>query len=223
MTENNKSPAEQTAFLLTEPARRSRRAAGQYGLMTDERDPHDEYETPEGAVYDLVGKVGLVGGIWDPCCGRGNILRALRAHYRRGTMKLVGSELFEQPRCEEANAQDFGSDFMDATALPAGCRDIVMNPPFSKSDDHIRKALELIGEHGKVCVLLRFGWICAKKRAPFVGHLERIVISGRLKMLPPDVPDKGHNGAVDFAWFVFRKQPIPRWMSTEPLIVHAGV
>ena len=58
--------------------RRERRAVGQYGLMDDERDPHDNYETPPEAVHQLLSHVNLRGDIWDPSCGRGNIIKALR-------------------------------------------------------------------------------------------------------------------------------------------------
>jgi len=54
-----------------------------------------------------------------------------------------------------------------------------------------------------VCVLLRLTWMAAKKRADLLKHLWKIVMVGRLKMLPEGVKDQGHSGTVDFAWFVF--------------------
>jgi hypothetical protein len=65
-------------------------------------------------------------------------------------------------------------------------------------------------------VLLRLNWIAAKKRKDLLLHLERIIITGRMKMLPPGVVDKGHGGSVDYAWFVF----VPR-MVEGTIIVRA--
>ena len=78
-----------------------------------------------------------------------------------------------------------------------------MNPPYNQADDHVRHALTIIPKFGMVCVLLRLTWIAAQKRQDLLKHLWKLIIVGRLKMLPPDVPDEGHGGTVDFAWFVF--------------------
>ena len=81
---------------------------------------------------------------------------------------------------------------------------VVLNPPYKDADKHVRHALMIVPEDGVVCVLLRLTWIAAKKRADLLPYIEKIIIVGRIKMLPPDVKDKGHGGTVDFAWFVFK-------------------
>jgi hypothetical protein len=185
---------------------RARRAAGQYGLMDNERDPHDNYETPPEAVDQLLSNESLVGGCFDPSCGRGNIVVAL---LDAGVWPVLGVDLYRHERLvhrqvndEVIKYRDF-FDFMECMFPPRGTNNIVMNPPYSAADDHVRHALKIIGTGGVVCVLLRLTWIAAQKRADLLKHLHKIIICGRLKMLPPDVPDQGHNGAVDFAWFVF--------------------
>jgi hypothetical protein len=186
---------------LNEMARkRARRAVGQYGLMDNERDPKDNYETPPDAVHQLLGHVKLAGGVWDPSCGRGAILKAL---LEANVGEVVGSDKHVHDMRQGVRCHPYVVDFMDMTKMPAESSNIVMNPPFDQADDHVRHALRIVPSTGMVCVLLRLTWIAAKKRSDLLAHLSKVIICGRLKMLPPDVPDQGHNGAVDFAWFVF--------------------
>src|SRR5262249_1706597 len=171
---------------------RVRRATGSFGLMDFPRDPNDEYETPPKAIESLLRLEPLTGGCWDSSCGRGNIVKTLRRCLPPHDA-VVGTDIA------------FGQDFLAATAMPAACNNILINPPFSASDGHVRHALELLPDDGKVAALLRFNWITARRRADLLTRLRTIVIVGRLKMLPPGVPDLGHGGTVDFAWFVFGK------------------
>ena len=59
---------------------------------------------------------------------------------------------------------------------------------------------------GTLAVLLRMTWIAAKARADLLKHYQMAIIAGRLKMLPPDVPDRGHGGTTDFAWYIMRRE-----------------
>jgi hypothetical protein len=188
-------------------ARRARRAAGSFGLLDFPRDPNDEYETPVEAVERLLRLETFVGGCWDSSCGRGNILKALCACLPAHEA-IVGSDLHEAAMASalrETCSVAFGQDFLAATVMRDGCRNIVINPPFKACDAHIRHALKLLPDDGKLAALLRLNWIAAQKRADLLSRLRSIIIVGRLKMLPPGIPDLGHSGSVDFAWFVFSK------------------
>jgi hypothetical protein len=181
---------------------RTRKAVGQYGLMTDQRDPHDRYETPAQAVEMLLKAVPQLKRVpvLDPSAGRGKLVDAL---LDGGCEEVYGAELHRVDAM--VDGIDFGRDFLEATSetvKPA--RDIVMNPPYNAADAHVRHALSIVPRNGKVCVLLRMTWIAAKKRADLLPLLDSLIMVGRLKMLPPNVPDRGFGGAVDFAWFVFR-------------------
>ena len=197
---------------------RTRRAAGSFGRLDFPRDPNDEYETPVDAVEPLLRHETFVGGCWDSSCGRGNILHGLLSGLPVHEV-VVGSDLQEaamksslRKRCSSVI---FGQDFLAAKAMPAGCSNIVINPPFRACDEHIRHALDVLPHDGKLAALLRFNWIAAKKRADLLRWLRTIVIVGRLKMLPPGVADRGHGGSVDFAWFVFGKKPKARKFRIE--------
>jgi len=88
----------------------------------------------------------------------------------------------------------------------SGCRSIVMNPPFRDAEPHVRHALQLLPEGGRLAVLLRMTWIAAKGRADLLRHCHAAIIAGRLKMLPPGARDRGHSGTTDFAWFLMRRE-----------------
>jgi hypothetical protein len=174
--------------------------------MTEERHPHDLYETPAVAV-DMLWRHHVLppGGVWDPSCGRGAILKRIRQLDEH--RYLCGSDLHDFDGAAAGWGQmhviAFGMDFMAQPEMPKHCRYIVMNPPYKESEYHVRHALSLLESGGRLFALLRFNWIAAQRRANLLPYLRDIVICGRLKMLPPAVPDRGHGGTVDFAWFVF--------------------
>jgi hypothetical protein len=178
--------------------------------MNEARDPHDSYETPKDAVHQLLGSQRLEGRIWDPSCGRGMIVQALiDASIDKGRI-FASDKYVHRARLDDPPVSGMishGIDFLEQASCP-DIANIVMNPPFSQSDAHVRHALQIIPSNGMVCVLLRLTWMSAKKRADFLMHLTKIIMVGRLKMLPEGAPDKGHGGTVDFAWFIFEPRMI---------------
>jgi hypothetical protein len=193
---------------MTGTTQRARRAAGSFGLMTDERDPHDLYETPEDAVHMLVRNLWAPGyelSVWDPSCGRGAILMALMTQDHCPIENIVGTDKHSYTPLDSRLRHHliYNRPFEDHLSIIGGDT-IIMNPPYSQADEHVRHAIRLVPENGgRVCALLRWNWITAIKRRDLLKHLHSAIIVGRLKMLPPGVPDKGHSGTVDFAWFVF--------------------
>lgn len=181
--------------------RPARPVAGSFGVMNNERHEADLYETPAAAVEMLLDNVWVRGAVLEPSAGRGAIANALRA---RGYY-VIAYDLHEYPG---STAVYPGTDFLQEPDTQ-GCKSIVMNPPYKDADKHVRHALKIVPEDGVVCALLRLTWMAAKKRADLLPHIEKIIICGRLKMLPPHAPDAGHSGTVDFAWFVFRPFRLP--------------
>jgi len=182
---------------------RARRAAGSFGAMTDERHPHDLYETPFEAVKMLFDnhKFG-VGNTIDPSCGRGMIIK----HIQKidPDRPIIGTDLHSYRPVVSRDIIGYGIDFEKATRNQIGnAKHIIMNPPYKAADAHVRKALELVPRGGVVASLMRLNWMAAQKRREFLSVISKIIIVGRIKMLPPDVEDKGYSGTVDFAWFVF--------------------
>jgi hypothetical protein len=189
---------------LTDYTPRPERAvAGSFGAMNNERHPDDLYETPSAAVEMLLAHHDVQGPVLEPSAGKGAIANVLRGH----GYDVVAYDLHEW--YGSTNVEP-GVDFLQESDT-RGCRFIVMNPPYKDADKHVRHALKTATSllPGQVCVLLRLTWMAAKKRADLLPHIEKIIICGRLKMLPPNVVDAGHSGTVDYAWFVFRPFRLP--------------
>lgn len=181
--------------------RPERPVAGSFGAMNNERHASDLYETPVVAVDVLYNEDNIPGPILEPSAGKGAIANALRA---RG-FYVTAYDLHEWYGAKGVYP---GVDFLRESDT-RGCKSIVMNPPYKDADAHVRHALKIAPQGGVVCVLLRLTWMAAKKRADLLPHIEKIIICGRLKMLPPNVVDAGHSGTVDYAWFVFRPFRLP--------------
>ena len=148
----------------------------------------------------LLRHVPLRGPVLEPSAGRGAIVAALR---RQG-LEVQASDLYDH-EAESAIGIETGIDFLLMTSM-AGCRSVVMNPPFRDAEAHVRHALQLLPNHGTLAVLLRINWMAAKGRADLLQHYHTVIIAGRLKMLPPGAWDRGHGGTTDFAWFIMKRE-----------------
>lgn len=165
----------------------------------------DFYETPPVAVERLLQVEKFDGGIWEPACGAGAIVRELE---RLGQM-VVGTDLVERG-CGTPRV-----DFLMEHRLLAP--NIVTNPPYKLADEFARTAVALGAD--KVALLLRLVWLAGQRRQELVRTLARVwVFSGRL----PRMHRVGWEGprvdssTVDFAWFVWDRAhagaPILGWL-----------
>jgi hypothetical protein len=138
------------------------------------------------------------GVIWEPCAGKGAIVRELVA----GGFAVVAHDLVAY------NGADHGIetkiDFLMERAPPAGARLIVTNPPFKLADHFIRHGLAL---GLPVIALLRLAAIEGSGRADLVDCALRRIWAGmeRLPMMHRDGWRGPRNaaGGQPFAWFVF--------------------
>jgi len=157
---------------------------------------NDLYETPECATLALLRVEQLPKRIWEPACGRGAIVRVLRAHGH----EVLASDLIDygDPTCF------YRRDFLLEHKLPKCCECILTNPPFSLAEEFVEHALELCPY---VIMLLRLAFLESERRSHILdtGSLARIhVFRRRLPMMHRD----GWTGpktssAMAFAWFVW--------------------
>ena len=107
----------------------------------------DLYETPESAVEALLHAETLPLTVWEPACGRGAIVRMLRA---RGHT-VVTSDI-----ADYGFPLDFVADFLTTVLPPKGCGAIVTNPPYQIATEFTRHALDLAPQ---VYLLLRLAFL----------------------------------------------------------------
>ncbi len=166
--------------------------------LKDRKD--DLYETPPEATLTLARHVRLPSVIWEPACGPGAIVGALRG---------LGHTVIAHDLVDYGNRACPVStpriDFLMETT--AAARTIVTNPPFKLADQFVRHGLALGCE---VIVLLRLMAIEGARRSDIVDRHCVQILAGkeRLPMMHRDgiVNDKMRS-AVPFAWFVFHPTP----------------
>lgn len=156
----------------------------------------DLYETPPVAVEALLRVEQLPKWIWEPACGRGNIVRVLRDHGHY---------------VHDSDIIDYGKNYKrDFLGRRRGdrewitCEAIVTNPPYKLAEAFVRRATEIAP---LVIMLLRLPFYESVRRTEILEHsgLARIhVFRNRLPMMHRD----GWTGpkatsAMAFAWYVW--------------------
>ncbi len=185
--------------------------------------PLDWYVEEERASEALFGAERFVGGILDPACGSGNIVKsALAAGYA-----AIGCDVVQRvnPR------PDWFHDPMDFLECGSGWpqQNIVCNPPFFKgrgTEAFIRKALKVA--RGKVAIFADVNFLASTRRAEglWADHPpHRIwIITPRVSCPPGEylvAGNKAGGGTVDWAWFVWclteppSRGPIVGWLRTK--------
>lgn len=175
------------------------------------RQADDWYVEPAWCVDALLKwEKPFVGGVMDPCCGRGNIVDRLVAH----DVIAYGSDMRDRA--------DGRFPIMDyAKALKECAPDsVVSNPPFRDAQAFIEAALAVTTD--RVCVLLRLAFLEGIARGKWFPNtpLARVWVSSqRISMPPGDSDIPAENGKVAHAWFVFEhghnSRPEIGWFSEK--------
>jgi hypothetical protein len=163
---------------------------------------HDLYETPPEATRALIrtGCLDQFEHIFEPCAGRGAIVRELIA---AGGWRVLAHDLIAYEGADEGIHTPV--DFFQARGLVA-IDAIVTNPPFRQADDFVRKGLSL---GVPVIVLLRLMSLEGANRSDILQHLRHVFIG--IERLPKFQRDnwKGRRLKTEtapFGWFVFSPQ-----------------
>ncbi len=179
------------------PARGSRGLGGARGF---DREKDDFYPTPAALIDPLVANYRsfLTDGVWEPACGDGAICKVLGRH----GITSVGTDLVDRGYGESRR------DFLFETKAPDDVDAIVTNPPFRLWREFAERALSI--DVGFVALLGRLQLLEGKRVSLLFQetNLTTVMVSaGRVNMLPvvdgKRVEDKGHNGMIAWAWFVW--------------------
>jgi len=178
------------------------------------RAENDFYPTPAVLTEPLIERfrVHLDGGVWEPACGDGAICKVLAKH----GIESVATDLVDRGYGESRR------DFLLELKPPAGVDAIVTNPPFSLWRQFAERALAM--DVGLVALLGRLQLLEGKRLSALFQEtsLTRVMVSaGRVNMLPAGAEDKGHNGMIAWAWFVWQRaravhsRPEIEWFTPE--------
>ena len=158
----------------------------------------DLYETPAVAVRALVRSETLPRGIWEPCCGSGNIVKVLRD---RGH-SVWATDLVDYGCQDSESRLDF---LMVSRNYMPSVDAIVTNPPFKLAANFVAHALTL--GIPKVIMLLRLAFLESERRCDILdsGKLARVhVFRKRIPMMHrAGWEGRKANSGMAFAWFVW--------------------
>jgi len=128
------------------------RFIGSHNLSETDRETNDYYATSPVAAEQLIQIEKLNKNIWECACGEGHLAKVFSEHgYTVKSTDLI-----------DRGYGIGGVDFLSQTEPFNG--DIVTNPPYKYAEDFIVKALELIPEGHKVCMILKLQFLEGRKR-----------------------------------------------------------
>jgi hypothetical protein len=160
---------------------------------------NDCYPTHPIAVQSLMRAVNLPKVIWEPCCGDGSIVLALR----NAGHAVIAQDLVDYG-CPDSQS---GIDFLMERKAPPGCDTIVTNPPYMLANEFVIHALELVP---RVIILLRIAFIESESRRRIIdgGHLAGYYpFRNRLPMMHRQgyAGRRNESSAIGFAWFDWQR------------------
>jgi hypothetical protein len=175
----------------------------------NERATNDYYATDPMALVMLLDKEQFSNDVWECACGDGALSKVLEA---RG-YNVLSTDLVDR------GYGTGGVDFLELNEEYDG--DIVTNPPYSKAQAFVEKALDVVTAGHKVAMLLRLQFLETKaRRALFEKFPPKYVYvsSSRIQCARNgDFENYGKGSAVAYAWFVWEKgfngEPIVRWFN----------
>lgn len=162
-----------------------------------ERVKDDFYATPPVATEWLLQVEEIGDQVWEPCCGMGHISEVLR----KAGKSVWSTDLV--PR-------GYGlQEPMDFLALEGGTTDgdIVTNPPYNMAMEFVEKAMEMVTDGHKVCMLLKLTFMEGTKRESLFAKYppKRIHVFSRCINCWPNGVEPKISSAVCYAWFVWEK------------------
>lgn len=177
-----------------------------------DRIPLDAYWTPPWCTEALLSAMPLRGLVWEPTCGRGDMVRSLRG---RG-YRVFASDVKQHGQLDFGFSQH---DFFALSEAPPKVETVATNPPYNEAERFARHAIDLMApRRGMVAMLFRSEFDSAARRRDLFEEQPfacKIVLTKRPRWdwWFRDKPKNGprHN----FAWFVWDHRhegpPVMRW------------
>lgn len=216
--------------ILHSHAQTARRRSATHGQSGFERRENDSYWTEPWVTAALLGAVKIRGPVWEPACGRGDMVEVLR---ERG-LTVIGSDIVDHG-CSGSFNYDFLSGALVSLPATLWPRAIISNPPYGlrgrTAEAFCWRALEFMKPMGgQVAMLLRHSFDPAARRndlfdplcSPFAC---KVTLTKRPRWdwwerdKPLASPLHNFSWAVwDYAWVgepVLRRAPMARTVETR--------
>lgn len=182
------------------------------------RHPNDWYVEPAWAVWAILPvlqrimtpwylrMLGLHKNVWDPCCGKGTIPLV----FRDAGHDVIGTDMVDRgaDRTIWGGIRDFFSYERPAKRLRH--TSIVSNPPYKRTEEFVRHALEQV--ENVVAIVVPLNFLCSGGRFSLFMEehppLQLAFLSDRPSMPPGDkieeMGDKAFTGGtIDYVWIIW--------------------
>lgn len=178
-----------------------------------QRNEDEWYVEPIFATRLLLAHIAHPKRAWDPCCGKGNVIKALLA----ANIDAIGTDLRNRFRGDPPDwflgQHDFFSGKLKKSPAPA----IICNPPYGEdtpTERFVRTAMELRGLE-LLAVFVEFRFLGSGGRATglfrqFPPH-KVVTVSPRPSCPPGEYIEAGNEprgGSQDFCWIVWKPQEL---------------
>ncbi len=174
------------------------------------REEYDYYATEPKAALELLRVEPNLNNIWECACGEGHLAKVFASAGRLACATDIVDRGYVYQGVN-------GHNFFDTRLSWGG--DIVTNPPYKYAKEFVEKALSLVAEGYKVCMLLRIQFLESKQRQELFKKYPPIriwVFSNRIKCAKNGDFSSTSSSAQCYAWFVWEKgfegYPIVRWI-----------
>lgn len=174
----------------------------------------DLYQTPSWVTAALLEHVNVVGRtVWEPACGEGQMVEALRTCGAR----VIATDLNDHGFQHMATTVDFLAPRAMLWAAQCDYQDIFTNPPYgprgATAERFIEVGLSLLPLGGILALLLQADFDSAKTRRHLFGECQhfagRIVLNRRIEWFPRERKADGRQGAgpsANHSWFIWHKR-----------------
>lgn len=167
------------------------------GKPSYERREKEFYETPEWCTEVLLSKIDFkengYNNVWEPAAGNGAIAKILEKH----GLQVEATDIIQRDY-PLFRVLDFLEWFPDTYH-----ENIITNPPYKLAEHFVNVALdEVQKQKGKVAMLLRNEWDCAKSRTYLFTKKPfrcKIVLTKRPRWIEGTTTSPRHN----YSWFVW--------------------
>ena len=172
-----------------------------------ERQSDDFYATEPRAVEMLLELEKFSHRILEPSCGAGHIARVFEAR---------GHEVDARDLVDRGYGKS-GLDFLKCSDRDLDC-DVVMNPPYSKAQEFVEKAFEVIGEGHKIAAFLKLTFLEGKnRRKMFEKYPPKFVYVSTSRLTCGKNGVEWMPSCICYAWYIFEKgfngEPRIRWFN----------
>lgn len=167
-------------------SRKPTRTRGEVLRGIQQKGSPDDFQTPAYGVEPLLRYLPADWHVWEPACGKGNIVRALDA----AGYSVVGTDILD--------GTNFLTIDMEGFPYPVDC--IVTNPPFTLKDAFIARCYALGKPWALLMPLGAMGGV-ARQRMWRERGVQVIMLGGRIDFETPS--GQGSGSWFETAWFTW--------------------